>query len=329
MLLSTIALGILLKQPTLLVLNKGDNTVWITDMTSAKVRAKLPTGLNPNEVAVSPDGTLAAISDMGTGQQPGKTITLVDLTKDVIRNTIKIDSHGLPHGIQWLSNKRLVFTSHATDSLVELNVESGEIARSISTEQKGTHLVVFSPDRKTAYTVNAGSGSVSVIDFAAGKVVKQIPTGNRAEGISISPNGEWVACGNVGGNTVSIINTQTRTIVQTIEGVAGPIRTLFTADGKHLAVSSIGAQALEIFDTVTWKKHATVELKQKKIADPRYGSEWPIPMNMFRLKNGNIMLVLVTSHAVAEVDVKNWKVARIFETGPLPDGIAVSYISEE
>jgi len=327
--ISSLALALLVGDPTLLVLNKGDNTVWVTDMSSSRVRAKLPTGPNPNEVAVSPDGTLAAISDMGTGPQPGKTLTLVDLKKDIVTRKINIDQQGMPHGVYWLNNKRLVFTSHATDSLVEVDVEKGEITRAIPTQQKGTHLVVFSPDQKTAYTVNAISGTVSVIDFQGGKIVKQIPTGNRAEGISISPDGKWVACGNVGANSVSIIDTRSLAISHTLEGVGAPIRTLFTADGNHLAVSSVGSQALEVFETKHWKKHASVDLKQKKVADPQYGDQWPIPMNLFRLRNGNLMLVLVTSHAVAEVDVKQWKVARTFDTGPLPDGIAVSYIGND
>lgn len=310
-------------KPTLLVLNKLDNTVWITDLESAKVRAKLATGPNPNEVAISPDGTLAAISDMGSGQEPGKTLTLVDLGGNKVLRKISIEPHTLPHGIHWLSKDRLVFTSHATDSLVEVDVPAGKIHRAINTEQKGTHLVVFSPDLSRAYTVNAISGSVTALNFKTGKVIKQIPTGDRAEGISISPDGKWVACGNVGANTVSIINTEDYTVAQTLKGIAGPIRTLFTQDGKHLAVSSVGSGALEIFDTKDWKIVASVELKQKPIADPQYQGQWPIPMNLTRLKNGNLLVVLVTSHAVAEVDTKTWKVTRTFETGPLPDGIAV------
>ncbi len=327
MLLSSLALGLLLNQPTLLVLNKGDNTVWITELNSAKVQAKLPTGPNPNEVAVSPDGTIAAISDMGTGQQPGKPLTLVDLSKNVVTRTINVDSQGMPHGIHWLSNKKLAFTSHATDSVVELDVDKGEIVRAIPTQQKGTHLVVFSPDQSTAYAVNAVSGSVSVIDYREGKVLKQIQCGNRAEGISISPEGKWVACGNVGANNVSIIDTTTQTVSHTIEGVGGPIRTIFSADGKHLAVSSITSGSLEIFETSAWKKIKSVDLKQKPVANPHYGNQWPIPMNLFRRKGGNLMVVLVTSHAVAEVDVRKWEVVRTFDTGPLPDGMAVAELA--
>lgn len=312
--------------PTLLVLNKAENTVWLIQMDTGKAIAKLPTGSNPNEVAVSPDGMTAAISDMGAGpQDPGKTLTIVDLKTQKVSQTIKIEPHTMPHGITWTSNDRIVFTSHTTDSLVEVDMKSsGKILRCIGTDQKGTHLAVFNPGFSRAYAVNAFSGSVTAIDFKTGKVLNQIPTGARAEGISISPDGKWVACGNLGGNDVSIINTDANSITHTIPKIGGPIRTLFTRDGKHLAVSSIESGALEIFETEKWTKVASVELKQKLIANPQYGNQWPIPMNLATRKNGNLLVVLVTSHAVAEVDTKTWKVVKTYETGGLPDGIAVA-----
>jgi YVTN family beta-propeller protein len=295
-------------------------------MDTGKVVAKLPTGSNPNEVAVSPDGFTAAISDMGPRpQDPGKTLTLVDLKTWKICKTVNIEPHSMPHGITWVSNKRIGFTSHTTDSVVEVDVESsGNISRAIQTEQKGTHLAVFNPDFTKSYAVNAFSGSVSAIDFKSGKVIKQIPTGARAEGISISPDGKWVACGNLGSNDVSIISTDSNAITHTIPKIGGPIRTIFTKDGKHLAVSSIESGSLEVYETGKWTKVASVELKQKPIANPQYGTQWPIPMNLALRKNGNLLVVLVTSHAVAEVDTKTWKVVKTFDTGGLPDGIAVS-----
>lgn len=312
--------------PTLLVLNKAENTVWLIHMDTGKVVAKLPTGSNPNEVAVSPDGFTAAISDMGPGpQDPGKTLTLIDLKTSVVAKTMNIEPHSMPHGITWISNDRVAFTSHATDSLVEIDMKtSGKTLRSIATEQKGTHLAVFNPDFSKSYAVNAFSGSVTAIDFKSGKVIKQIPTGERAEGISISPDGKWVACGNLGSNDVSIISADSNAITHTIPKIGGPIRTIFTKDGKHLAVSSIESGSLEVFETGKWSKVASVELKQKPIANPQYGNQWPVPMNLALRKNGNLLVVLVTSHAVAEVDTRTWKVVKTFDTGALPDGIAVS-----
>lgn len=311
--------------PTILVLNKAENTVWLIDEKSGKPRAKLPTGPNPNEVMVSPDQKTAAISDMGGGQGgPGKTLTFVDIEKGEIQKTVNIEPHGAAHGIQWLTNDRLVFTSHVSDSINEFDVPSGKVVRTMRTEQKGTHLVVFGKEDKTAFAVNAFSGTVTAFDFSAGKVTKQITAGKRAEGISISPDGTLLACGNVGGNDASIIDTKKLEVVHTIKDTPAAIRTVFTADCKHLAVSCVGSGVVEVFDTTKWEKTATVELKQKPIANKDYGNEWPAPMNFWRRKNGNLLVVLVTSHAIAEISPKTWKVVKTYDTGGIPDGLCMA-----
>lgn len=310
---------------TVLVLNKAEDTIWLISSATGLAQAKLSTGPNPNEVAVSPDGSLAAISDMGGGgRPPGSTITLVDIPARKVAKTISIDPHRAPHGIVWLNSDRLVFTSHATDSLNELDVKTGSIIRSIPTGQKGTHLAVVTKDQSTAFAVNAVSGSVTVIDLKAGKAASQIPTGARAEGISLSPDDKLVACGNIGANSVSIIDAKAKKVVHTIEGVGGPIRTLFTRDGRHLAVSSITSGSLEIFSTADWSKTATIPLKDKPVADAAYGQQWPVPMNLALGSDGSMYVVLVTSHAIAQIDTKTWKVTRTLQTGGLPDGLAIA-----
>lgn len=311
--------------PTILVLNKAENTVWLINASTKEVMAKLPTGPNPNEVAVSPNQKLAAISDMGgNGVPAGMTLTIIDLQKREVQKTVSVKPHGAPHGLVWLSDSRIAFTSHISDTVNEIDLTSGTITKSIKTGQKGTHLVVFNKNQSRAYAVNALSGTVSAIDYAKGEVIAQIAAGNRAEGISISPNDKWVACGNVAENTVSIIDTASNSVVKTISNIGGPIRTLFTQDSKQVLVSSVGSKAVEVYDTSTWTKTASVALNQVPVASADYGDQWPVPMNLWRLKSGNILVVLVTSHAIAEIDVKTWKVAKTFGTGGLPDGVCAT-----
>ena len=164
----------------------------------------------------------------------------------------------------------------------------------------------------------------STLDFSAGKVTKQITAGKRAEGISISPDGTLLACGNVGGNDTSIIDTRSLEVIHTIKDTPAAIRTVFTADGKHLAVSCVGTGVVEVFNTKNWKKTATVELKQKPIASKDYGNQWPAPMNFWRRKNGNLLVVLVTSHAIAEISPKTWKVVKTYDTAGVPDGLCMA-----
>src|SRR5215510_5902640 len=67
------------EQGALLVLNKSESTLAIVDPATLKVLARVPTGEAPHEVAASEDGRFAFVSNYGTGDRPGNTISVIDI----------------------------------------------------------------------------------------------------------------------------------------------------------------------------------------------------------------------------------------------------------
>ena|SRR5438552_10145328 len=65
--------------PTLLALEKSDNTLAIVDPASLQVVARVPAGQAPHEVIASDDGKLAYISNYGGEGSTLNTIAVVDL----------------------------------------------------------------------------------------------------------------------------------------------------------------------------------------------------------------------------------------------------------
>ena len=63
---------------TLIVANKSDATVSLVNLLDGEVAATVPTGQGPHEVAVSFDGTTAVVTDYGTRDAPGSTLTVID-----------------------------------------------------------------------------------------------------------------------------------------------------------------------------------------------------------------------------------------------------------
>jgi hypothetical protein len=82
---------------TLIVANKAEATVSLIDVDSGEVRATLPTGTGPHEVAVSPDGRLAVVADYGGGGAPGSTLTLIDVPGALVVRTIDLGEYRRPH----------------------------------------------------------------------------------------------------------------------------------------------------------------------------------------------------------------------------------------
>jgi len=62
---------------TLLVGNKSEASVSLIDLDSGALVATAKTDPGPHEIAVSPDGTLAVVTNYGTGDAPGNTLSVI------------------------------------------------------------------------------------------------------------------------------------------------------------------------------------------------------------------------------------------------------------
>jgi YVTN family beta-propeller protein len=85
----------------------------------------------------------------------------------------------------------------------------------------------------------ACEGSVSVIDLAAGTLKTEILVQLHASALALSPDGRFVVCANAASDNLSVIDTATDAVVETIWTKASPAD-LFGASPNALAFSSDG-----------------------------------------------------------------------------------------
>ncbi len=175
---------------TLLVGNKGEDTLSFIDLASGRELARLPTGRMPHEIAVSPDGRQAAVVAYG-----GTTIDIFDVRSRTKLRTIDLSPNAGPHGLIWLDDGRLVATTERSQSLAIVDTRRNDALSTIRTDQQGTHMVAVSADARFAYTANIPAGTVTVVDLAARRKLRDIQVGGAPEGIALSCDGRtlWVA----------------------------------------------------------------------------------------------------------------------------------------
>jgi DNA-binding beta-propeller fold protein YncE len=108
----------------------------------------------------------------------------------------------------------------------------------------------------------ASEGSVSVVDLERGETVREILTGLHASGLAVSPEdpaGVWrryVVCANAGSDNLSVIDTQSDSVVETVWARANPSDLLgaspnalaFAASGKRLYAANGSQNAIAVFD---------------------------------------------------------------------------------
>jgi YVTN family beta-propeller protein len=85
----------------------------------------------------------------------------------------------------------------------------------------------------------ASEGSVSVVDLKAGRVTGEILVGPHASGLALSPDGHFLATANANADTVSVIDTRSDRVVETISQRWQP-QDLFGASPNALAFDHSG-----------------------------------------------------------------------------------------
>jgi RNA polymerase sigma factor (sigma-70 family) len=301
---------------TLLVVSQQDANVTIINAATGRTLATIPTDPSPHEVAISPNGRLAAVANYGLpfGQAHGSTVTLIDVAAGKKLRTVEVGGGAAPHGLCWLNDERLLCTVEAIEAIVEIDVQAGKVARTIRTAQAGSHMVAASGDR--AFTTNVFSGSVSKLDTKQGLWLDDRKVGNAPEGIALSPNGKQLWVGNRADNTISVLATDDLSVIKTVPVPGMPLRLAFTPDGRSVLVVAAESGILLVFDVETMTERRRV----KKLPNPATLAISPDSRTAY--------CTLFTSQAVAVIDLTTGVVIRTFEiSSRMPDGIAYSPIS--
>lgn len=321
---------------TLLVLNKSDDTVSLLDLATQEIKATLPTGDGPHEVAVSPDGKTAVVSNYGDTQNPGKTLTVIDVPGKKVVRTIDLGSYSRPHGIAWLQGDDVAVTVEASKALLVVSTTEGKVKHAIATDQVGSHMVAVSPKHRRAFTANIGSGSTTVVDLTSHKRITDVATGKGAEGIAVAPDGSEVWVTNRDANTISIVDPATLKITSTLEPGEVPIRVKFTPDGTRALISNARSGDVAVFDTVTKQLVGRVPMQEAGKKTPsnearplisRFG-DGPVPVGILMPEPLSLAFVANTNaDTVTMIDLNTLKIVGRLKAGREPDGLGYSTVT--
>lgn len=299
------------KPGTLLVLNKDDNTLSFVDVDALKVVKTIPVGDGSHELAVSADGKLAYAPNYAT-KANGHTLSVIDLIAQKEIRRVELGPLFRPHGVEERDGK-VYFISELTRTVARYDYALDKLDWITGTGQDGGHMLVLTPDGNRIYTANRTSNTVSSIDIgetgAPGKIF-QIATGNRPEGIDISPDGRELWVGNTDDGSIDIIDVNSNRINQRLTVGKVPIRIKFTPDGKRVLVSDNGAAELIVIDA------------EKREVIKRLTAEGS-PVGLLVTPDGKRAFIARSgANLVSVVDLSTLSFVGDIRTGNNPDGMA-------
>jgi YVTN family beta-propeller protein len=235
----------------LLVLSKGNLTLSVVDPATLQVLGTIPSGPDPHEVAATPDGRKAYISNYGTGRGGFNTLTIADIVNFKPLGEVDLGPLRGPHDVVEAGGK-IYFTAEVAKAIGRVDPATDKVDWALGTGQDISHMVVVAPDLRRMFTVDVQSATATIIERAVGRAgrfapaadddwtVTSVKVGESAgdfEGFDVSPDGRelWTAART---GQIAIVDTENKALKQTLDaGATGANRVKFTPDGKHVLVS--------------------------------------------------------------------------------------------
>lgn len=316
---------------TLAVVNKADGTVSLVDLASRAITATVPVGEGPHEVAVSPDGRWAVVSNYGPTRAPGQTLSLIDIAQGTVDRTISLGRHRRPHGLAWLPDgSKLLVTVESDSALLLIDVASGAVSRVFHVGQDGPNLLSLTADGARAYVTNLAASTLTAVDLSTGTTVTSASLPWNADGVAFRPGGDelWVA--SPGANQITVVAASDLAIRGTIRSEDYPIRVRFTPDGARALVIFAKSSQLKLFDAASRKESDVILMRISKAA--MHGSKGAegyenhtVPIGLAMSRDGRWAFVTYGGvDAVTVVSLADKAIAWVLFVGREPDGVAYS-----
>ena len=138
-------------------------------------------GLNPKQVAFSPDGKELWVSFLG-----GNGVGVYDPLTSEKLGAVTMGENGAVEIIFTKDGTTVYASQMETASVYEIDRATRTVKRRLETGGTWTKVMLLSPDEKTLWASNWVSNDVSEIDLETGKVTRVIPTVTTPRGLYVT-----------------------------------------------------------------------------------------------------------------------------------------------
>lgn len=165
----------------------GSRTVTRVDLLTRRAPLSVAVGEEPEGIALSPDGGTLWVSARGSNQA-----FALDPQSMEVRSTVETGAFPLRIAIRPQGD--VAVTSDLRDGgLSVIDLASAEVIRQIAVsspaeaEERFQVTILWSDDGSRIYVAETASDTVAEVDYATGKVLRRLLTGDGGDGMAILP----------------------------------------------------------------------------------------------------------------------------------------------
>lgn len=271
-----------------LALNSADGTISLIDTETYMVVGKTVAFKEPHHLMPSPDDKSVIVAcsasnqlvffDPLTGKEQKRIRNISDPyqlgfspdRKWFVSNSLRLDRVDLYDAGNFTLKARLhaprtpshmAFDANSEYVFITLQESNEVMAINLKTLKKEWVMpvgptpagIVMTPDNRYLLVAIMGEGYVEVIDWKTQKTVKKVPTDTAAH--NLHPRGDgrhyFVSNRSVSGGSISLLDTQTMTVVEKYDVPGGPDDMEVRADGKELWATARFGRRVQVVDLTT------------------------------------------------------------------------------
>lgn len=220
--------------------------VWVIDTGTQAVVARVPVGMHPAHVVVSPDGRLAYVTNGGDN-----TVSVVDTSTRSPVASIPVGQ--FPHGLRISPDGKEVYVANLKGGTVSvIDTASQKEVAQVPVGQ-GPAQTGFTPDGRLAFVSLSQENAVAVIDRATRQVIRKVAVGAVPIQLYATPDSRTLLVANQGarqkpGNTVSLIDLESFKVTNTVVTGAGAHGVVVDREGRYAYVTNTYANTVSVID---------------------------------------------------------------------------------
>ncbi|MBS1604931.1 MAG: bifunctional YncE family protein/alkaline phosphatase family protein [Bacteroidetes bacterium] len=175
---------------------------------------------------------------------------------DTIRLGERTTGRVSPAGIAIDDVRHLLYVvTKENNSLYVIDLRSHSVARQLPLSSEG-YTCVLSPDKKELYISEWGSKQIAVYNASSNSITDSIAVGDHPNDLCLSGNGQYLYVANALDNSVSVVDTKARKVLETLNAALYPESRVgsttngvaLSADEKTLYVADADNNCLAVFD---------------------------------------------------------------------------------
>ena len=234
--------------------DKSADGIGVVDVAAQKFTGKLHAGSDPEEFALSKDGRRIYISNEDT-----KTASVINIASGKLEHIVPVGQE--PEGVTTTPDGRQFYVTCEAGGDIYV-IDTGSYSAVAHFKVNGRpRSVAFLSGGGIGFIPSESVGELNVIDSLNAKVLKTIalPAGSRPMRVKLSPDESRLYVSNGRAGTISVFDTHSYELLETIKVGTRPWGIGVSPDGKFLFSANGPSNDVSVVDLKTNKEVARVK----------------------------------------------------------------------